>query len=63
MKGYRILESILKFIFSMMNDFRKHENITEILGLDLTCPHCKKVLVTIDERKEERKEKPEDKNQ
>jgi len=46
-----------------MNDFRKHENITEILGLDLTCPHCKKVLVTIDERKEERKEKPEDKNQ
>ena len=45
-----------------MNEFRKHEHITKILGLDLTCPHCKEVLITSDERKEERKEKREVKN-
>ena len=39
-----------------MNEFKKHENITKILGLDLTCPHCEKILIKADERKEERDE-------
>jgi len=40
----------------MTEDFKKHQAITELLGLDLTCPHCKEVLIKANERKQERKE-------
>lgn len=43
----------------MENEYRKHEHITKILGLDLTCPHCKEILVTSDERRKEREQKRE----
>ena len=38
----------------MANKFKKHEAITKLLDLDLTCPHCGEVLVEADERKKEK---------
>ena len=35
-------------------DFKKHQAICDLLDIDLTCPHCKEVLITADERKKER---------
>ena len=35
-------------------DFKKHQAIYDLLDIDLTCPHCKEVLITADERKKER---------
>ena len=37
----------------MANKFKKHEAITKLLDLDLTCPHCGEVLVEADERRKE----------
>jgi len=45
----------------VVEDFKKHQAITELLGLDLTCPHCKEILIKANERKEERDEEPDSK--
>tara|TARA_B100000927_G_scaffold284205_1_gene272828 strand:+ start:3500 stop:3691 length:192 start_codon:yes stop_codon:yes gene_type:complete len=36
-------------------DFSKHQAICDLLDIDLTCPHCKEVLLKASERKEKRK--------
>ena len=46
----------------MVEDFKKHQAITKLLGLDLTCPHCKEILIKANERKKERDEEREVKN-
>ena len=38
-------------------DFKKHQAICDLLDIDLTCPHCKEVLVKADERRKQRAEK------
>ena len=40
----------------MVEDFKKHQAICDLLDIDLTCPHCEEVLIKANERKEERKE-------
>ncbi len=35
-------------------DFLKHQAICDLLDIDLTCPHCNKILIKADERKEQR---------
>ncbi len=41
----------------MADEFKKHEAITKLLDLDLTCPHCGEVLVEADERRKEQNTK------
>ena len=36
-------------------NFKKHEAISELLDIDLKCPHCNEILVKANERKEKRK--------
>ena len=36
-------------------DFKKHQAICDLLDIDLTSPHCKKVIIKADERKEREK--------
>ena len=35
-------------------DFLKHQAICDLLDIDLTCPHCKEILIKADERKRQR---------
>lgn len=36
----------------MTSEFEKDQAISELLGIDLKCPHCNKVLETVEERNE-----------
>tara|TARA_Y100000992_G_C21044054_1_gene386355 strand:- start:32 stop:226 length:195 start_codon:yes stop_codon:yes gene_type:complete len=36
-------------------DFYKHMAFTELLDIDLKCPHCNELLIKANERKEKRK--------
>jgi len=40
----------------MENEYRKHEHITKILGLDLKCPHCNEILEKADEREKRKRD-------
>ena len=35
-------------------NFLKHQAICDLLDIDLTCPHCKEILIKADERTEQR---------
>lgn len=37
-------EEILKAISELKEKWEKHVNITELLGIDLKCPHCNEIL-------------------
>ena len=37
-------------------DFVKHQAICNLLDIDLTCPHCNKLLERADERKERQRD-------
>lgn len=36
----------------MANEFEKDQAISELLGIDLKCPHCGEILETAEERNE-----------
>ncbi len=38
------------------NEWDKHVAISELLDIDLKCPHCEEILRKADERKKEREE-------
>jgi len=45
----------LEFILDT-NEWDKHVAISELLDIDLKCPHCEEILRKADERKKEREE-------
>ena len=54
--GYPLPSEMFHQKEKVKEDFSKHQAICDLLDIDLTCPHCKEVLLKASERKEKRKD-------
>ena len=60
--GYPVPTEMWNSMEEPKEDFKKHQAICDLLDIDLTCPHCKEILIKANERKEERDKEREVKN-